>query len=137
MISLIRLQAFLVCLVLWLILSNAWFSFILFLVFIGGLIVLFIYVSSLASNEKISLDNPWKPSTVTLPLIIITIITIIFFNNQILKESSLNTGMGIVYKIYSPNIISITSLTILYLLLTLIIIVKIITLKEGPIRGLK
>jgi NADH-ubiquinone oxidoreductase chain 6 len=31
---------------------NFWFSYILFLVFLGGVLVLFIYITRLASNEK-------------------------------------------------------------------------------------
>lgn len=33
-----------------------WFSYILFLVFLGGVLVLFIYMTSLASNEKFVLN---------------------------------------------------------------------------------
>jgi NADH-ubiquinone oxidoreductase chain 6 len=32
--------------------NNFWFSYILFLVFLGGVLVLFIYMTRLASNEK-------------------------------------------------------------------------------------
>lgn len=36
--------------------GNFWFSYVLFLVFLGGVLVLFIYITSLASNEKFSLN---------------------------------------------------------------------------------
>lgn len=137
MISLISTQALVVCLVLWLIIPSTWFSFILFLVFMGGLIVLFVYVSRLASNEKISLTNPWKASKIITPLVIIRLFGVYTFNLQNLKDPSVNSTLRIIFKVYSPNIIFITSLTIIYLLLTLIIIVKLITLKEGPIRNLQ
>jgi NADH-ubiquinone oxidoreductase chain 6 len=103
----------------------------------GGLIVLFIYISRLASNESISLELRFIPLK-TLPLIsLLAIYLIIIFNTQIFKESNLASRLNIVFKVYSPNIIFITSITIIYLLLALIIIVKITTLKEGALRNLK
>lgn len=36
--------------------GNFWFSYVLFLVFLGGVLVLFIYITRLASNEKFTLD---------------------------------------------------------------------------------
>jgi NADH-ubiquinone oxidoreductase chain 6 len=36
--------------------GHFWFSYILFLVFLGGVLVLFIYITSLASNEKFTFD---------------------------------------------------------------------------------
>lgn len=36
--------------------GNFWFSYVLFLVFLGGVLVLFIYITSLASNEKFNLN---------------------------------------------------------------------------------
>jgi hypothetical protein len=36
--------------------GNFWFSYVLFLVFLGGVLVLFIYMTRLASNEKFVLN---------------------------------------------------------------------------------
>ncbi|MGL5470365.1 MAG: NADH-quinone oxidoreductase subunit J [Shewanella sp.] len=36
--------------------GHFWFSYILFLVFLGGVLVLFIYMTSLASNEKFEIS---------------------------------------------------------------------------------
>merc|ERR1712198_806681 len=44
-------QTILICLITGLSSSSFWFSYILFLIFLGGILVLFIYVTSLASNE--------------------------------------------------------------------------------------
>lgn len=130
----IRRQALIVCLAITFSIPSAWFSFILFLVFMGGLIVLFIYISSLASNEKILLFLIWNPKKL-IPIFIITFsIILIFINNQILSNPSYIHRNELVFKIYSPNIIFLTLIAIIYLLLTLIIIVKITTLKEGPLR---
>nr|YP_004891575.1 NADH dehydrogenase subunit 6 [Phalera flavescens]AEB71587.1 NADH dehydrogenase subunit 6 [Phalera flavescens] len=47
----ILMQTLLICLLSGMMIKTYWFSYILFLTFLGGLLVLFIYVSSIASNE--------------------------------------------------------------------------------------
>nr|YP_009740469.1 NADH dehydrogenase subunit 6 [Ceratophysella communis]QID03196.1 NADH dehydrogenase subunit 6 [Ceratophysella communis] len=137
MIAMISTQALFVCLILWVTLSNAWFSFILFLVFMGGLMVLFIYVSSLASNENISFETPWNAKTLVMPIISVLGFSAITYNTQMFSESSINSSVSLIFKIYSSNMMMATSLTMTYLLLALIIVVKIISLQEGPMRVLK
>nr|QNV11699.1 NADH dehydrogenase subunit 6 [Rhamphomyia barbata] len=50
------MQTFLICLITGLMTKSFWFSYILFLIFLGGMLVLFIYVTSLASNEMFSMS---------------------------------------------------------------------------------
>lgn len=45
------IQTFLICLISGIILKSFWFSYIIFLIFLGGLLILFSYILSLASNE--------------------------------------------------------------------------------------
>nr|AVC55941.1 NADH dehydrogenase subunit 6 [Ips grandicollis] len=40
--------------------SNSWYSYILFLIMIGGMLILFIYMTSIASNEKFLMPSKWK-----------------------------------------------------------------------------
>nr|YP_010713317.1 NADH dehydrogenase subunit 6 [Lychas mucronatus]WDA95775.1 NADH dehydrogenase subunit 6 [Lychas mucronatus] len=47
----------LVCFYVFFVFNVGWFSYILFLVFLGGMLVLFIYVASLASNESLKFDG--------------------------------------------------------------------------------
>ncbi len=136
-ISLIRTQALLACSILWVIITNPWFSYILFLVFIGGLIVLFIYIASLASNENISLELKNTPTKTVTLFILACFFAIILINLQTFKESSITSRVRVIFKVYTPNVMFITSITILYLLLALIIIVKVITIKEGALRSFK
>nr|YP_009630635.1 NADH dehydrogenase subunit 6 [Etisus anaglyptus]QBR55193.1 NADH dehydrogenase subunit 6 [Etisus anaglyptus] len=118
-----------------------WFSYILFMIFLGGMLVLFIYVASLASNEIFSfslmtffiytaiimttsflflfLDPLVSPSLTSLP--------VSSFDNH------LSTPM-IVSWIYNSPSMSFTLFIIMYLLLTLIVVVKIINLFKGPLR---
>lgn len=136
LIAVIRRQALIVCLLIFLLSPTSWFSFILFLVFMGGLIVLFIYISRLASNEKFNL-NLWNNISNPLPVITIMMLLFLCLNSQPSVKVFMACPQKFIFKIYSPSIAPITSMTILYLLLALIIIVSITSLKEGALRQLK
>jgi NADH-ubiquinone oxidoreductase chain 6 len=100
---------------------------------LGGIIVLFIYISSLASNEKFSLFL----SDIYLQIIFLIIAIIfrrIFLRGENLIKKKIELSK-IIYKIYSENIIEITIFTILYLIITLIVVVKITSIFSGPIRS--
>nr|ULR86984.1 NADH dehydrogenase subunit 6 [Macquartia sp. 3 HNL-2022a] len=139
------IQTTLVCLMTGLMNKTFWFSYILFLVFIGGMLVLFIYVTSLASNEMFS----FSIKMLFMFLFIMMILSIIFllidktlmlkynnieinsiFNmNSYITENSLPLN-----KLYNfPNNL-LTILLMNYLLITLIAVVKITKLFKGPLR---
>ena len=118
-----------------------WFSYILFIIFLGGILVLFIYVTSLASNEAFSFSY----STLAFSLIILfslvplTLIWDFFFNrfSAQLPLASLDietSNVFIISWIYRVNLINFTLFIIIYLLLTLIVVVKITNLFKGPLR---
>lgn len=120
-----------------------WFSYILFLIFLGGILVLFIYITSLASNEIFSLPIKSRLFISSLSITLLFILLFLFnelispllykndsFNNRTISlniENSLN-------QLYNLPNLNLTIITILYLLLTLIIIVKITYIHEGPLR---
>lgn len=140
------IQTSLICIIAGNYCQTFWFSYILFIVFLGGILVLFIYVCSLASNEIFNFSI--KIITISiityfiifiLLFIINYIYTINYFSindieiindiKRIILENSL-----ILNKLYNfPNNI-ITILLINYLFLTLIAVVKITNLFEGPLR---
>lgn len=140
------IQTLLICLITGLLAKSFWFSYILFLIFLGGILVLFIYVTSLASNEIFSLSI--KLTLTSLLFIIInllifyfidkTTINIFINNNEIIPitemssyfiENSLSLN-----KLYNYPTNLITILLINYLLITLIAVVKITKLFYGPLR---
>nr|QOV03276.1 NADH dehydrogenase subunit 6 [Hydrellia maura] len=139
-------QTLLICLVTGLLTKSFWFSYILFLIFLGGMLVLFIYVTSLASNEMFSMSIKLTMfSVMMISLIIIISILIdktLFMNwminnemnplnsiNSLITENSLNLN-----KLYNFPTNFITIMLMNYLLITLIAIVKITKLSKGPLR---
>lgn len=128
------LQTFIISIRLWTNHSNSWLSLILFLIFIGGLIVLFVYIISLASNETFTLVS--ETNLITAHLFFMILIIYLFnINYNIIKQLNFNYFTQF-NKIYSSSTRYIISFTIFYLLLVLIVVVKISNLKEAPVKNI-
>nr|ADW83158.1 NADH dehydrogenase subunit 6 [Boreus elegans] len=139
------IQTLLICLISGILTKTFWFSYILFLIFLGGMLVLFIYMTSLASNEifSFSMNN----MTTSIMIIYITLMFLMlldpfywntYFNNldklNMLNNFIMNNNMIMLTKIYNPPTSFITLLLANYLFLTLIIVVKITNIFYGPLR---
>jgi NADH-ubiquinone oxidoreductase chain 6 len=114
-------------------LGSFWFSYILILVYVGGLMVLFIYVASLAANELIYFYK--IPYVVGGSLVISTIgnqMRINFYDREIILVNKLDySGL---YELYGGANYFLILFLGGYLLLTLMGVVRIIQLQEGPLR---
>nr|YP_009526705.1 NADH dehydrogenase subunit 6 [Cacoplistes rogenhoferi]AXY63908.1 NADH dehydrogenase subunit 6 [Cacoplistes rogenhoferi] len=122
---------------------SSWFSYILFLIFLGGMLVLFIYMTSLASNEMFLM-----PKKSLLTPIMMTMLFMMFYSyihhmstTQLMTQDSLmksiiyNTEMPHnLTQLYNLPSMNITIMMISYLLITLIVIVKITEIHQGPLR---
>nr|YP_009441783.1 NADH dehydrogenase subunit 6 [Tetratoma fungorum]AOY39328.1 NADH dehydrogenase subunit 6 [Tetratoma fungorum]ARH54699.1 NADH dehydrogenase subunit 6 [Tetratoma fungorum] len=120
---------------------NFWFSYIIFLILIGGMLILFIYMTSIASNEKFSLNF----KILIIPMISIILMLILNFNFKMNIDSlnnlslSFNLNFNIIqsmikYINFPMNMIMM--FMIMYLFITLIATVKITNLNNGPLRQL-
>nr|YP_010385156.1 NADH dehydrogenase subunit 6 [Tritodynamia horvathi]UPM51610.1 NADH dehydrogenase subunit 6 [Tritodynamia horvathi] len=117
-----------------------WFSYILFLVFLGGMLVLFIYIASLASNEAFSFS---LSSFIIFFFMIFLSTTILFLSDPIFISPNFSSSSSMKYLtstpffinwIYNMPSMTFTIFIVSYLLLMLIIVVKIINLFKGPLR---
>nr|AOY39380.1 NADH dehydrogenase subunit 6 [Psephenidae sp. BMNH 842687] len=123
-----------------------WLSYILFLIMVGGMLILFTYVTSIASNETFMFSN--KLIMFISFTMLASMIIFLFFDKtfiyQMLKNSDMMDMMNkinfmsensiILNKIYNKPNNLISTLLINYLFLTLIIVVKITNIKYGPLR---
>nr|APT41456.1 NADH dehydrogenase subunit 6 [Micropygomyia cayennensis] len=140
------IQTLIISLIIGLMMKTFWFSYILFLTFMGGMLILFIYITSLASNEMFSFSSKILILFSLLMFMILISMLITdksfimhyfnntemteFFNTKILfKENFLNLN-----KFYNFPINLIMLMMVIYLLLTLIVIVKITQTNFGPLR---
>lgn len=138
-------QTLIISLITGLLSTTFWFSYILFLVFLGGILVLFIYVTSLASNEIFSISS----QTLILRVVFFSgLFVISLFNDpsmwlspntsdQILCASSLldPSLSNLLIKLYNNPTHLLTLLLVIYLFLTLVAVVTITDIFEGPLRS--
>nr|YP_008239003.1 NADH dehydrogenase subunit 6 [Pachygrapsus crassipes]AGO20491.1 NADH dehydrogenase subunit 6 [Pachygrapsus crassipes] len=117
-----------------------WVSYILFLVFLGGMLVLFIYVASIASNEPFFFVTSLSSLIFFVFLLSMSCIfvdALLVLMPSSLPSSSLDFSTStpfIISWIYNTPSMSFTIFIISYLLLMLIVVVKIVSLFKGPLR---
>nr|YP_009092214.1 NADH dehydrogenase subunit 6 [Neochauliodes fraternus]AHG24703.1 NADH dehydrogenase subunit 6 [Neochauliodes fraternus] len=137
------LQTINICLTSGMLIKTFWFSYILFLIMLGGMLVLFIYMTSLASNELFSISMKNFLFNISLMIILILITLIEYFQpSSIIMNVDMNIIENINYNENSMNLIklynfptmNLSLLLINYLFLTLIIVVKITNIFFGPLR---
>jgi len=124
---------------------NYIFSIITFLIIIRGLLVLFLYFSSLISNEKI----PWNLRKISIlnRLIYIRLLTYIFLNKNIFIHNFINSykenislinineyPLSNINNLYIYPYSNYLILTVLFLLICLFIIIKISSKNLKPLR---
>lgn len=139
-------QTLLICLISGILTKTFWFSYVLFLVFLGGILVLFIYVTSLASNEIFTFST--KIFFINLFILLLFIFSLFFIDKSLILSYTINYDLEAVSsikaflkeniftlnKIYNFPLNLVTIILIIYLFLTLIAVVKITNVFEGPLR---
>nr|UJG45394.1 NADH dehydrogenase subunit 6 [Athripsodes cinereus] len=115
-----------------------WYSYILFLIIIGGLMILFLYMTSLISNN---LYNFNFKKLILIFCLIISMTLWLYLNNphpfsykhsfQLLTHLQFNSLM----KLYNTQTMTMIILIMNYLFFTLMISTKIINLHYGPLRS--
>nr|YP_009729792.1 NADH dehydrogenase subunit 6 [Leptalina unicolor]QHW07582.1 NADH dehydrogenase subunit 6 [Leptalina unicolor] len=146
----ILMQTLLTCLISGIIINTYWFSYILFLIFLGGLLVLFIYVSSIASNElfNISMKNKFLIIFSFLLILMTSMINMKNLNwlNLYINSNEMNNLFSYFLFMNNENNINLTKLyneqnymmmllMIMYLFIALLAIVKITNIFYGPLRS--
>nr|YP_009689653.1 NADH dehydrogenase subunit 6 [Psorophora saeva]QEE94382.1 NADH dehydrogenase subunit 6 [Psorophora saeva] len=140
------IQTFMTALYTGMYMKTFWFSYMLFLIFMGGMLVLFIYVTSLSSNEMFSLSLKLTFLTIMFSSIFMmfsffmdkSLIEMFIYNNEMNSLSFMNSMMKedilSLNKMYNFPTNLITLLLINYLFLTLLMTVKITKKNYGPLR---
>nr|YP_009351804.1 NADH dehydrogenase subunit 6 [Ephelotermes taylori]AQP30684.1 NADH dehydrogenase subunit 6 [Ephelotermes taylori] len=129
-------QTTMVCIISGTMYSSFWFSYILFMIMIGGMLVLFMYMTSLASNEMFSPSNKMLLATTMLMPIMLYIMPTATNNKEMnmhetMMENEITTTTTVMY---NQTMGIMTTLLVLYMLLTLIVVVNIINVSKGPLR---
>nr|YP_010348448.1 NADH dehydrogenase subunit 6 [Charcotia amundseni]UIN24690.1 NADH dehydrogenase subunit 6 [Charcotia amundseni] len=118
--------------------ASSWFSYILIMIFVSGMMIIFLYISSLSSNLVYNLNGGF---------ILLVLMTMFVGLNlsllYVLNSWGFLSGLWdmdlfcYVYKLYSSWVISFTVLMMTYLLIVLFVVVKLSMVKNSPIRSFK
>nr|AYR05171.1 NADH dehydrogenase subunit 6 [Coleoptera sp. ACP-2013] len=111
---------------------NFWFSYILFLILIGGMMILFIYMTSIASNEKFK----FSMNLLILLMIFSYSMYLIYSPNTMIYQNFDNIYILLptLNKFINSNLLILFYLMIIYLLITLIAIVSMMKTLSSPLR---
>lgn len=108
---------------------SSWLAFLLFLIYIGGILVIFAYFVATAPNTPINTK------------IFIIIRTFIFIGIFILSNIRLtpfkSTQSLNLNTFYTPDAFNTLIILAIILLLTIVIVVKLVNLQKGPLRPFK
>nr|YP_010321841.1 NADH dehydrogenase subunit 6 [Parasitus fimetorum]UKO33179.1 NADH dehydrogenase subunit 6 [Parasitus fimetorum] len=104
-------------------LKSSWFSLIFILIMLGGMLILFIYIASLASNEPFMKNKILylAPFILFLPS----------FKNNYMNNFFENS----LYTLFSTSSSFNNYMAILYLLLSLLVVIEIISCYKAPLRS--
>nr|AZZ89060.1 NADH dehydrogenase subunit 6 [Plectoderini sp. SX-2018] len=136
----LMMQTIFMCMHSSMLMSSSWYGYIMFITMIGGLMIMFMYMSSIASNEKFYMINN------KINLIILMTILILMFTN---KDSTLeettkmmenkiliinNEEMKSTSKFMMKYKSNLTIITMVTLLITMISVTNISSTFEGPLK---
>nr|YP_009228554.1 NADH dehydrogenase subunit 6 [Aculamprotula tientsinensis]ALP29950.1 NADH dehydrogenase subunit 6 [Aculamprotula tientsinensis] len=115
---------------------SPWYSYMLFFIFIGGMLVMFAYIASLSPNMTFSVNNPLMP-------IMLTLFSLFSFKDSKLTSNyqtnaelaiSINDTTQTLSFLYMEKGISCVILLACMLLFTMVASVKICKPKSGALR---
>nr|AQP29638.1 NADH dehydrogenase subunit 6 [Tumulitermes sp. AUS5] len=129
-------QTIMVCLISGTMYSSFWFSYILFMIMIGGMLVLFMYMTSLASNEMFSPSNKMLVASMMILPILIYMMPTLTNNKEMNTHNTMmeNEITTTTTAMYNQMMGTMTTMLVTYMLLTLIVVVNIINVSKGPLR---
>nr|YP_010381628.1 NADH dehydrogenase subunit 6 [Symplanella brevicephala]UDL72003.1 NADH dehydrogenase subunit 6 [Symplanella brevicephala] len=122
-------------------LQSSWYSYILFITIIGGMMVMFMYMASICSNEKFETIN-LKLLTFIL---LIMMITFFFYENFLMNNLMLNLQENKItynefqetkstFKFFNSSKNKLTMMMMAVLLLTMVSVTNISSSFEGPLK---
>nr|UJG45433.1 NADH dehydrogenase subunit 6 [Gerris gibbifer] len=129
------MQTIIISLMMNMMMKYSWYSYILVLVMLGGMLVLFMYMASIASNEMMKFNFKFLMLTLmSMVLFFILNENEMFMNSQeiiLMIENKQNMSM---MKLFNSKTSIMTIMLALYLLITMIYVIFITNTFEGPMR---
>uniref|UniRef100_A0AAU7VAV4 NADH-ubiquinone oxidoreductase chain 6 n=1 Tax=Stenopsocus pygmaeus TaxID=3074948 RepID=A0AAU7VAV4_9NEOP len=121
--------------------KSFWFLYLLILIFVGGMLVLFIYVTSIFPNEKFDVNNSNSVNTIMIMFLLFILLVIYtnFFNLTPSLGSLENLALTNKFMIPSVKMFSFNTSMLLifmvnYLFYCMVVVIKITSFFKGPLR---
>nr|YP_009654781.1 NADH dehydrogenase subunit 6 [Molipteryx lunata]YP_010995006.1 NADH dehydrogenase subunit 6 [Molipteryx fuliginosa]QCI09336.1 NADH dehydrogenase subunit 6 [Molipteryx lunata]WOZ14014.1 NADH dehydrogenase subunit 6 [Molipteryx fuliginosa] len=128
----IILQTIITSVVIGLSMGSFWFSYIVMITVLSGILVLFIYMASTASNEKF--HSSIKLLMFLTVLIAVTMYISYKYNKIINLTSIFSTEILSLNNLFNCKFKLITLIMVLYLFFVMITISSIVNISEGPLK---
>nr|YP_010879022.1 NADH dehydrogenase subunit 6 [Batracomorphus nigromarginattus]WHE42674.1 NADH dehydrogenase subunit 6 [Batracomorphus nigromarginattus] len=114
---------------------SSWFPMMFFLMMVGGILIIFSYMTSTVSNEKFKFKM-----NITMLLLLMTMPMETMMMNELIQEKeSFMTKIDLIKmsmsKLYNFKSIQMSMLMIFYLFVTMIMVSKLIMKTMGPLRS--
>nr|QGZ09937.1 NADH dehydrogenase subunit 6 [Eisenia nordenskioldi nordenskioldi] len=106
---------------------SSWFAFLIFLIYVGGMLVMFAYFLALTPNQQMNSNN------LLYILIFMVILSLLTYSSHIKPPmlSTFNQGNSLLYFKYTAPMLIILALILLF---TMVVVVKLSALSKGPLR---
>nr|YP_010585936.1 NADH dehydrogenase subunit 6 [Maesaipsyche stengeli]UZZ43659.1 NADH dehydrogenase subunit 6 [Maesaipsyche stengeli] len=132
-------QTLLICFSINMMINMYWISYIMYLIMLGGLLILLMYMCSIASNEMI---NPLKSLIIFLFMFMSMFFIFFFFLNHPITNSfnlnlenfMINENTILINKIYNKFTFKLSMMLIIYMLIILSVVSKLTNSNQGPLR---
>nr|UPL65608.1 NADH dehydrogenase subunit 6 [Rhopalus maculatus] len=132
----IIMQTLMICMITGLMLGTFWFSYLIMITMLSGMLVLFIYMASVASNEKFFTSI----KLITFSILMITAGMIMelkstYMDNEFMKMMT-NTPMESISltSMFNMKFKFITMTMVMFLFFTMFTVSLIVNISEGPLR---
>lgn len=106
---------------------TSWIAFLIFLIYVGGILVIFAYFVALVPNQQIN-------QMISLPIIVVWRITLFILTCLNSYSSHPTSSLKNISIMYITENIQLLLILALILLFTIIVVVKLVTNNKGPLR---
>nr|YP_009643529.1 NADH dehydrogenase subunit 6 [Antilochus coquebertii]APO08972.1 NADH dehydrogenase subunit 6 [Antilochus coquebertii] len=133
----IIIQTLNIAMMMGMIMGSFWFSYIIIIVMLSGMLVLFIYMASIASNEKF--QTPIK-LLMGLSMIMISSLLLQFMNPPFYMDFNKPQSVSNMEPVMLMNMMNnnkIIIMMVIYLFFSMAVISMIVNISEGPLRANK
>nr|WME17544.1 NADH dehydrogenase subunit 6 [Scelimena sp. 1 XDL-2023a] len=119
--------------------QSPWFSYLLMIIFIGGMMVAFVYITSIMPNEKNNYNKIIIALTIMLATLMMTVSNMKTHHNN--NETQLTETIQLAHNssimlnnMFNKPMFTLYIMTTIYLFITLIAVSNISNIEMGPMR---